>query len=158
MLVISMILISLLILGLSIILEEIMVFATRHRKLVRVVLLVVAVAIYLNVGWAYGTYSAMHLGKEMSQATILQKFLIGPDKVFSVVPNPSLLAFQILYMIAWPLWLGITVLVWVWWLLVMVAAWMLRLVLLLVSDLWQIVVFAFRLLFAGGIAKLLGVG
>lgn len=142
--------------------EEVGAFITKHRKLVRklirAVAIIVGVAVYLNIGWAYGTYSALYLGEGMSQTTVLQKFLIGPNKILTAGLNPSLPAHQYVYMVFWSIWLVVTVVVWAIWLLGVVMGWMIWLVLWLVSGLWQSVRFVFRLVFAGGIAKLLGVG
>jgi hypothetical protein len=138
--------------------KEIRRGAIKHRKLVRAVTLIVIATIYLNIGWAYGTYTAMHLGSEMPQTTVLQKFLIGPNEVLTAGPDPSLLVFQIIYMIVWPVSLGVAISAWIIWLLVAVAAWTLWLVMWLLLSLQWVIISALKLVFAGGIAKLLGVG
>jgi hypothetical protein len=138
--------------------KEIRESAVKHRKLVRAIVFIVIATTYLNIGWACGTYFATRLGEGMSHATILQKFLIGPNGAFVVGPNPVLLVFQIAFMIIWPFWLAIILLGWLLWLLIIGVAWMAWLVKLLCFGLWRVVIMTFKIVFAGGIAKLFGVG
>lgn len=98
------------------------------------ILLVVFLAIYLNIGWALGTYFNGISGKPA--ATSWQKFWHGKTIKMFNEPTTAPLAGQIAAMFLWPIVLLFTV-----------ADWVLYGIYIL---LW--------LIFAGGLDKLVGIG
>ena len=104
----------------------------------KVILVVVAVALYLNAGWALGTYYHNHVLYQSPQ-TVIQIIAKGGWEFFTGT-NCSLIKDQIVFMFCWPLLM-----------IALVITWMVYLVVYLAYQLlW--------LWFAGGIAKLLAVG
>lgn len=103
------------------------------RIALRIVAIIVATAIYFNIGWVIGT-SIQNALLEKSAPTLLQTFWRGPANIFVHQGNTSVLFWLNAFL--WPAWL-IDVLV----------AWAIYGIYLLG---WFI--------FAGGIAKALGIG
>lgn len=126
--------------------REIGAFMTKHRKLVRAVAIIVGVAVYLNIGWAIGTYYHNYIFGHTPQ-TFWQTVWKGgyPAIINTVYDSP--LYDQILSMFAWPL-LG----------LISVLLWVVRFAQIGTIYFVWLVSYIFKLIFAGGIAKLLGIG
>lgn len=111
-------------------------YAKKHPVIFAIMLIMIA-AIYLNIGWAFGTYVSGHLsvGADQTQYNAFEKFLLGPNGVM-FGGTATLQSFQIFLALLWPLWFTILIISWV--------------CSIIYTMLW--------LIFAGGIAKLLGVG
>lgn len=111
-------------------------------KVLLVLLFVIGFALYLNIGWAIGTYMHNNVAyKSVESGSLLDKFLAGPDhdifsEDISAANQHSLLSNQVMSSIFWPLLLVLIVVLWI--------------VCFIYLLLW--------LVFAGGIAKLFGVG
>lgn len=105
------------------------------KKALKVLIILAAIAIYLNIGWAYGTYSYNHLQHaHLGQPTLAQKILTGPNRIMAVSATNTLLFVQTLSEFLWPMLLALPL-----------GAWAIYGIYLL---LW--------LIFAGGIAKTIG--
>lgn len=126
--------------------EEIGAFMTKHRKLVRAVAIIVGVAIYLNIGWAIGTYYHTYIFGHEPQ-TFWQ--VVWKGGFHSIDGGEQLLlANQILLMFFWPLLVGV----------LMPITWVIYAIYHLAMLVWHAIVYVLWLAGAGGIAKLLGVG
>lgn len=99
----------------------------------KVLIAILILTVYLNIGWALGTYYHNDIFKQgvttQKPQTITQKSLCGGGEFFSICGGNTLLFDQVLMMFFWPFFLFIALLSWVIW-----------------------------LIFAGGVAKLLGIG
>jgi len=111
--------------------------------------IIAGLAIYLNIGWAIGTYTYYNVDIKVPQErTILGKILAGPGSfVFSVnelsrerLAKSGPRTSQITGSIFWPFIIVAVVSTWVVYLMLWAVAW------------------AVKLTFAGGLAKLLGLG
>lgn len=112
--------------------------------IVKIVLGAIALTIYLNIGWAIGTYYHYIFGQKPE--TFWQKFWSGGLNLWSIQstePTFSKKFDQISMSIAWPIFLVVVVMSWIVYLIYV----LLRLI---CNILW--------LIFAGGIAKLLKIG
>lgn len=127
---------------------EIRVFITRHRKLIRPIMFFVAAAIYLNIGWAIGTYYHAHIFSHAPETFWQVVWRGGYGLINGGVVNDSLLASQIFLMFLWPAVVGALVPI----------TWVIYALHRLAVLVWHSIVFFLWLSGAGGIAKLLGVG
>lgn len=116
--------------------DEIKAFTKKHHAPTRAVLIVIGVAIYLNIGWAIGTYYHYYIFGYEPQ-TFWQVVWRGGYQTFSGVVSHTLLFDQIFFMFFWTVVVGLSVPI----------SWV---VYAIHNLLW--------LAGAGGIAKLLGVG
>lgn len=121
--------------------------AIRHRKLIRAVAIIVGVAIYLNVGWAVGTYYHNYIFKHTPQ-TFWQVVWKGGYQSINGGTVSFLLADQILLMFTWPLLVGVFVPI----------TWVVYAIHHFIMLIFHAIVYVLWLVGAGGIAKLLGVG
>lgn len=117
---------------------------TMKRKILKGVLLVAIIAVYLNIGWALGTYYYYHISGQEPQ-TLVQKILSNP--LMREAPVNSLLVNQLSMMLLWPLVIFLSLVVWLLYALSSIVS-------LVVSG----IKWLFWLIFAGGIAKILGAG
>lgn len=114
------------------------------KRIARILLGVLALATYLNIGWAFGTYSHEKVCYAPTEelVTIPQRILAGPGEVFAANKErtKSLVVDQLFYSFLWPLIILLYITMWTGYGAYCVITWLL----------W--------LIFAGGIAKLLGAG
>lgn len=95
----------------------------------KVLIAILILTVYLNIGWALGTYYHNDIFGHKPQ-TLTQKVLCGGGEFFAIVAsNSPLLTNQCTIMFFWPILLSGVLFTWVIW-----------------------------LIFAGGVAKLLGIG
>lgn len=118
-----------------------------RSKLVRAVAIIVGVAIYLNIGWAIGTYYRNYIFGHTPQ-TFWQTVWTGGYPAIMNTGNSSPLSDQIFLMVVWPLLAGVLV----------PFTWAVYAIYSLVVLVWHAIVYILWLAGAGGIAKLLGVG
>ena len=104
----------------------------------KLLLLLLALAVYLNIGWAFGTYFSTYIFPETPPQTFWQVVWSGGYGFWnsSSPPREPLLLNQILASLFWPFYVGSVVVSW------------------LIFGLHQLL----WLIFWGGIAKLFGVG
>ena len=105
------------------------------KKFGKIAIVIALVAVYLNIGWAMGTYYHYNiLGHEPQN--FVQKIFCGGWTVFSYAQKSTLLGDQIFGMLVWPI------------------------LLLFSFGSWLCygIYYFLWLIFAGGIAKLLGLG
>lgn len=108
----------------------------KRISVAKIVKIVVYVAVYLNIGWALGTYYHYNIMYQKPQ-TFIQTIAAGGWEFFSNFKTLySLITDQILWMLFWPLWICSIVVTWI----------------------LKGISYFLWLVFAGGIAKLLGVG
>lgn len=120
-----------------------------NNRVTRFVMVLVAVAIYWNVGWAIGTYYHNYIWGHTPQ-TFWQTVWNGGYQILSGEAGRSkpLLEFQIIFMFFWPVFVGFFVPI----------SWVIRFAHIGILFFVWFISYIFELIFAGGIAKLLGVG
>lgn len=127
--------------------KKVWVFAVRHRKLVRAVMFVVIAAIYLNIGWAIGTYYHNYIFGHTPQTFWQTVWKGGYGSLNGGFGKESLLFDQIFLMLVWPM-LGFLV----------PTTWAVYAIHHFAVLAFHSMVFILWLIGAGGIAKLLGIG
>ncbi|HEY4523890.1 MAG TPA: hypothetical protein VJK04_03410 [Candidatus Paceibacterota bacterium] len=112
-----------------------------------IVLGVIALAFYLNIGWALGTYFHVYIFG-MKPETFWQKMWGGGYTIWNYPPHMNSLRFdQILVSICLPLHL-----------IIIVASWLVYILVYIINRLLRFIIFILWLIFAGGIVKLLKIG
>lgn len=116
------------------------------RKTLKIAGYVTALALYLNTGWALGTYmNKISRTNELKETPAI--FLAGPERVlipFEQVERHSPLMNQIVGSMFWPIVLSGLCIMW--------------LIYFAIIGISELVYYLLWLIFGGGIAKLLGVG
>ena len=110
-----------------------MTFHKARRITLWTLIIVIGLAIYCNIGWALGTYAIVHSNNPTG--TLFETLLFGPQHVTTVntaAPTAAVISFMLL----WPIIVLFIIAVWFFYGLYALA--------------WFI--------FAGGIAKALGIG
>lgn len=109
-------------------------------KLWLVILGIIGLAAYLNIGWAMGTYFYDNVDSPQAQTTMSAKILAGPEGWVSRDSHKTKMQRQVVFSILWPLAICAIIGMWVLW------------------TIGYIFVLFLWLIFAGGIAKLTGIG
>lgn len=117
-----------------------------NNRVTRFVMILVVVAMYLNVGWAIGTYYHNYIFGHVPQ-TFWQTVWKGGYQYLTGGGN-QLRSDQIIMMFSWPVLIGILVPI----------SWAIYVIHHLAMLAYHFIVFILWLVGAGGIAKLLGVG
>ena len=111
-------------------------------KLLKWILIIVGLSVYLNIGWSLGTYYHNNVAyKSVESGNLFEKFMAGPNHSINlpdtaVEKQHSLSSDQVCISITWPFFIFIVTVCWI--------------VYFVYCLLW--------LIFAGGIAKLFGLG
>lgn len=112
------------------------------RKWMNIGLFLLGLAVYLNIGWVIGTYyyDNINFVNPSEIETDTEKFMAGPNVLFnydkSLKHQNTKIGEQIMYSVLWPILIIFIIICWIFYGLY----------------------FLLLLIFAGGIAKLLGLG
>ena len=116
------------------------------KKFTKITLWIVVVAVYLNIGWAITSFIDHNVAYVDDPQGVVAEFFAGPENNFvedssaNVIENDT--GIYVIMSIMWPIFLFIVAICWFFWGVYSGVSW------LVMKLLW--------LIFAGGIAKLLG--
>lgn len=113
-----------------------------------ILLVIIGIAIYLNIGWLIGAYYHENVfGVSSNGLTILGKVLAGgwvmTARVTGVIRDDKLVD-EILMSFLWPICIG-----------VVLASWLIFGICWFVFGIYRLTIFFLKITFAGGIAKLI---